>query len=120
MGSMRQASSDADLLLEGGVQKISRKVGDISDMLKQTQYDMHASVEVAAVITAGPLSLAQKTAGESQDLSKSVDALKAATQQTDAAFIEGLKTMTASFDKIEKVLVAGTKSIADRLDVSQN
>lgn len=113
--SMRQAISNADFLLEGGVTKLSRKVGDISDMVKKAQDDIEAAADVA---TSSPVSLMDKGA-QSMDVEKAVAALKAVTQGMDAAFSDGLKTMTAGFGEIEKSLDAGAKAITAKLEASQ-
>jgi len=111
--SMRQAVSDGDMLLEDGVTQLSRKTGDISDMVKKTQLD----IETAAAVE--PKTSVIALAQTSLDLDKATAALRAANQQVAQSDEAAHKRITADFDKIEKDLAAGAKAIGDKLEISQ-
>eukprot|EP00929_Paragymnodinium_shiwhaense_P068839 TRINITY_DN346_c0_g1_i1.p2 TRINITY_DN346_c0_g1~~TRINITY_DN346_c0_g1_i1.p2 ORF type:complete len:345 (+),score=156.40 TRINITY_DN346_c0_g1_i1:72-1106(+) len=113
---VKMALSRAQLLLEDGVQPLSRKVGDMSEMLKPVQdkmdEDSHAAPQPAAV------SLAQQTK-QAVDLQASTKALLASKKKADGALTAAQKVLDGDMDGIEKSMAVEVKAIGDAITKAQ-
>jgi hypothetical protein len=113
--ALQDAKSKAGRLLEDGVSKLSRKVGDISDLLKEAQSKFD---DIDMSVQSPQNSFVQK--GEaSMDLKSSLKSLQAAEAKTETSSDKVLKSMTSDFDSVEKELESGATAIDHGLVVSQ-
>jgi len=111
---VKMALSKAQLLLEDGVQPLSRKVGDMTEMLKPVQDKLQADNDNAA-----PEQKAVALVQQASDLKASGKALQAAKSKNDAALTAAQKVLDKAMDDIEKAMGSEVKAIGDAISKAQ-
>jgi hypothetical protein len=119
--SIDEAVSRCDSLLEedDGVRHLTRKVGDMTELIKTAVAPLdEVGKNVAAEKPANKTSLLQQK-GQAMALDKAQENLVAAQKQVDKASDQANKAFDAAFNKVAKDFAAGLKSISDGLDGEQ-
>eukprot|EP00929_Paragymnodinium_shiwhaense_P068840 TRINITY_DN346_c0_g2_i1.p1 TRINITY_DN346_c0_g2~~TRINITY_DN346_c0_g2_i1.p1 ORF type:complete len:359 (+),score=133.66 TRINITY_DN346_c0_g2_i1:149-1078(+) len=117
---VKMALSRAQQLLEDGVQPLSRKVGDLTDMLKPVQDKMDEDSQAAAAAPQkAAVSLAQQQSKNAVDLKASTKALLASKKKSDDAMAAAQKALDSDMDGIEKSMASEVKTIGEAISKAQ-
>lgn len=114
---VKMALSKAQLLLEDGVQPLSRKVGDMSEMLKPVQETLTADNFPMATAPQQPGNVA--LVQQATDLKASAKNLQAAKAKNEAAMSAAQKALDKAMEDIEKAMGSEVQTIGDAIVKAQ-
>lgn len=112
---VKMALSKAQLLLEDGVQPLSRKVGDMTEMVKPIQDKMEEDSHAAQT---SPVAFVQENKGN-VDLKASAKALQSAKSSASAAFDVAQKSLDKAMDDIQKGMDSEVQVIGSAITKAQ-
>jgi hypothetical protein len=113
--AVKEATSRADQLLEDAVRTLSRKTGDLTEMVKAAQSTIDEAIaNVGVEPPAREVSLAQKS-GSALDMKSAGEALAKAKTQANLAVSAAQKSVDAALEKVEKELTTAAKLLEDSL-----